>query len=74
MRISKSNPKHDDAFQNRPASTQILHFSPTEPIAAPTSQPSLAGPSVPQITQILRKKKQTIQVSDTYVSDLGEKK
>ena len=28
MRIPKRNPKHDDAFLNRPDLTQILHFSP----------------------------------------------
>ena len=65
MRIFKRNPKHDEAFQNRPDLTQILHFRPAEPIAAPPSQPSVAGPSAPQLTRILRREKRTIQTSDT---------
>ena len=46
MQIPKRNPKHDDAFQNRPDLTQTLHFSPSVPMAAPPTQPTTAGPSV----------------------------
>ena len=67
LKIPKQNPKHDELFQNRPDLTQILHFSQAEPIAAPPTQPSVAGPSAPQIIPILRKEKRTIQVS--YPSD-----
>ena len=34
MRIPKKNAKHDEAFQNRPDLTQILHSCPIQPIAA----------------------------------------
>ena len=76
MRVSKHNPKHDDGFLNRPDLTQILHFSPQLPIAAPPTQPDIAGSSAPQmppstkqLTPILRKEKRTITVSDTSESD-----
>ena len=55
MRISKTNPKHVEAIQNRLDLTQILHFSPAEPIALPTTQPSGAGPSAQEITPIIRR-------------------
>ena len=60
MKIPKRNPKHYEAFQNRPYLTHILHFSPAEPIAAPPTQPSVAGRSVPQVAPILRKEKRSI--------------
>ena len=62
MKIPKRNPKHDEAFINRPDLTHILHFSPPAPIAPPPLNPIEAGPSAvqmasPQIpTPILRKK------------------
>ena len=61
LRIPKRNPKHDDAVINRPDLTQILHFSPPIPLAAPPTQPIAAGLSAPhvdlskQLTPILRK-------------------
>ena len=73
MRIPKRNPKHDEKFQNRPELTQILHFSPAEPIVAPPTQPPAAGPSAPQIRPILRKEKLSIQfsvTSDSYTSSV----
>ena len=76
MRIPKRNPKHDDAFLNRPESDQVLHFSPPFPIAAPPTQPDIAGPSAPQLTPstkhlipILRNEKRTFTVSDASESD-----
>ena len=63
MRISKRNPKHDDAFKIRPDLTQILHFSPPVPIAPPPHNPNVAGPSAARVaspqmpTAILRKTK-----------------
>ena len=76
LRIPKRNPKHDDAFVNRPELTQILHFSPPVPIAAPPTQPDTAVPTATQstplnkqLTPILRKEKRTITVSDTSDSD-----
>ena len=82
MRIpKKSNPKHDDAFINRPDLTQIFHFSPPVPSAAPPTQPDTAGPSAvqmtpltKQLTPILRKEKRTITVSDTSDSDTSSLK
>ena len=72
MRIPKRNPKHDEAFINRPDLTQILHFSPSARIAPPTPNPNEAGPSAvqmatPQIpTPILRKTgKRQLTTSDT---------
>ena len=62
MGIPKSNPKHDDAFANRPNLTQILHFSPPVPIARLPHYPNVAGPSAARVaspqmpTHILRKK------------------
>ena len=74
MRIPKRNPKHDDAFANRPDLTQILHFRPPVPIAPPPQNPNVAGPSLvasPQMpTPILRKKeKRQLTISDTSDSD-----
>ena len=76
MRIPKRNPKHDEAFINRPDLTQILHFSPSAPIAPPPLNPNEAGPSAvqmasPQIpTPILRKtSKRQLTVSDRSHSD-----
>ena len=79
-RIPKRNPKHDDSFINRPDVNQILHFSSTVPLAAPTTQPITAGPSAPQVTSseqltpILRKEKRTITASDTSDSDTSSLK
>ena len=42
MRIPKRNPKHDEAFLNRPDLTQILRFSPIAPQLATSNT---AGPS-----------------------------
>ena len=47
----------------------ILFFLPAETIAAPPTQSSVAGPSAPQLTPILRKEKRNIQVGDTFDSD-----
>ena len=61
LRIPKRNLKHDEAFIKRPDLTQILHFSPSAPIAPPPPNPREAGPSAvqmftPQIpTPILQK-------------------
>ena len=55
MRIPQTNPIHDEAIKNRLDLTQILHFSPAEPIVFPTTQPSGAGPSAPEITPIIRR-------------------
>ena len=74
MGIPIRNPKHDDAIQNWPDLTQILHCSPPVPIAAPPTQPNVVGksisqstPSARQLTPILRKENKgirSIQVSD----------
>ena len=79
MRILKRNPKHDDALANRSDSTQILHFSPPVPLAAPPNNPNIAGPSTAQVaspqmpTPILRKTQRTekrqMTISDTSDSD-----
>ena len=76
MRIPKRNHKHDEAFTNRPDLTQILHFSPSAPIAPPPPNPNEAGPSAvqmatPQIpTPILREtSKRQLTISDTSDSD-----
>ena len=75
MRISKRNPKHDEAFLNRPDLTQILRFSPIAPQLATSNT---AGPSGAQITSsvqqkptpILRKiSKRQLAISDTSDSD-----
>ena len=75
MRIPKRNPKHDEAFLNRPDLTQILRFS---PIASQLTTSNTAGPSATQLpssaqptpTPILRKtKKRRITISDTSDSD-----
>ena len=79
MRIPKRNPKHDDAFANRPDLTQILHFSQPMPLAAPPNNPNIAGPSTAQMaspimpTPILRKsqrkEKQKLTISATSDSN-----
>ena len=76
MRIPKRNPKHDDAFTNRPDLTQILHFSPPVPIALPPHNPNVAVPSAARVassqmpTPILRKtEKRQLTISDTSDSD-----
>ena len=63
-------------FKKRPDLTQIRHFSPPVPIAAPPTQPNVAGPSAPQstpsarqVTPILRKEKRIIQVINKSDSD-----
>ena len=75
MRIPKRNPKHDEAFLNRPDLTQILRFS---PIATQLTTSNTARPSATQMpssvqptpTPILRKTaKQQITISDTSDSD-----
>ena len=75
MRIPKRNPKHDEAFLNRPDLTQILRFS---PIAPQLTTPNTAGPSATQMpssvqptpTPILRETtKRQITISDTSDSD-----
>ena len=75
MRIPKRNPRHDEAFLNRPDLTQILRFS---PIAPQLTTSNTAGPSATQMpssvqpipTPILRKtKKRQITISDTSDSD-----
>ena len=75
MRIPKRNPKHDEAFLNRPDLTQILQFSPIAP--QPTAS-HIAGPSATQMasskqqtpTPILRKtEKRQLTISDTSDSD-----
>ena len=75
MRIPKRNPKHDEAFLNRPDLTQILRFSPIAPQLATSNT---AGPSGAQIassvqpkpTPILRKtSKRKLTISDTSESD-----
>ena len=75
MRIPKLNPKHDDAFANRPDVTQILHFSPPVPIAPPHN-PNVAGLSAARVaspripTPILRKtEKRQLTISGTSDSD-----
>ena len=50
MRIPKRNTKHDEAFQNRPDLTQILHFRTPVPLAAPPTQLPVPGPAAPPIT------------------------
>ena len=83
MWFPKRNPKHDDAFINRLDLTQILHFSPPVPFAAPPTQPITTGPSAPQVasskqlTPILRKEKRKFTVSDisdSYTSSLKRSK
>ena len=76
MRIPKRNPKHDEAFINRPDLTQILQFSPSVPIAPPPPNPNEAGSSAvqmatPQIpTPIPRKtSKRQLTISETSDSD-----
>ena len=75
MRIPKRNPKHDEAFLNRPDLTQILRFS---PIAPQLTTSNTAGPSATQMpssvqptpTPILGKTtKRQITISDTSDSD-----
>ena len=80
MRFPKRNPEHDDDFINRQDLTQILHFSPPVPLAAPSPQPITAGPSASQVaspkqlTPNLRKEKRKITVSDTSDSDTSSLK
>ena len=76
LRIPKRNPKHDEAFFNRPDLTQILQFSPIAPIAPPPSNPNAAGPYATRMdstkapTPILRKScKRQLTISDTSDSD-----
>ena len=76
MRIPKRNPKHDEAFINRPDLTRILQFSPIAPIAPPPTKPNAAGPSATRMastkapTPILRKSsKRQLTISDTSDSD-----
>ena len=61
MRISKRNPKYEDAFKDRPGLTQVHHFNPDQPIAAPPTQ----------LTPILRKEKRTLKACDTTDSKLS---
>ena len=50
-------------------STGLNTYSSLHPFAAPPTQPSVVGPSAPQITPVLRKAERSIQVSDTSDSD-----
>ena len=75
MRIPKRNPKHDEAFLNRPDLTQILQFSPIAPqlttsnIAGPFAT-QMASSTQPTPTPILRKTaKRQLTISDTSDSD-----
>ena len=76
MRIPKRNPKHDEAFINRPDLTQILQLSPIAPIAPQLTNPDAPGPSATRRasskppTPILRKSsKRQLTISDTSDSD-----
>ena len=57
IRIPKQNPKLDVAFRNGLDLKQFLHFSLADPITAPPTQPSEAGPFAPPITLILKEEK-----------------
>ena len=76
MKIPKRNPKHDEAFKNRPDLTQILQLSPIVPIAPQSTNYDAPGPSATRMasskptTPILRKSsKRQITISDTSDSD-----
>ena len=75
MNISKRNPKHDEAFINRPDLTQILQFSPISPYAPQSTNCDATGPSATQMvsskppTPILRKSRKKLTISDTSESD-----
>ena len=77
MRIPKRNPTHDEEFIIRPDLTQILHFSPSVPIALPQPNPNEAVQmTTPQIpTPILqtiptpKTSKRQLTISDTSDSD-----
>ena len=76
MRLPKRNPKHDEAFINRPDLTQILQLSPIAPIAPQSINSDAPGPSATQLnsskppTSILRKtSKRQFTISDTSDSD-----
>ena len=49
MRIPKRNPKHDEAFLNRPDLTQILQFSPISPYTQQSINSDATGPSATQM-------------------------
>ena len=49
IHFNKSSLKHVEAFKNRPDLTQILFFSPIQPITAPPTEPSSSGSSASQI-------------------------
>ena len=76
MRILKRNPKHDEAFINRPDLTQIIQLSPIAPIAPQSTNCDAPGPSATRMasskppTPILRKSsKRQLTISDTSDSD-----
>ena len=76
MRIPKRNPKHDEAFINRPDLTQIMQFSPISPYAPQSTNSDAIDPSATQMvsskppTPILRKlSKKQLTISDTSDSD-----
>ena len=76
MRIPKRNPKHDEAFINRPDLTQILQLSPIAPIAPQLTSPDAPGPSATRMvsskppTPFLKKScKRQLTISDTSDSD-----
>ena len=76
MRIPKRNPKHDEAFFNRPDLTQILQLSPISPYAPQSTNSDALGPSATRMTSskpptpILRKSsKRQLTISDTSDSD-----
>ena len=76
MRIPKRNPKHDEAFINRPDLTQILQLSPISPYAPQSTNSDAPGPSSTRMasskppTPILRESsKRQLTISDTSDSD-----
>ena len=76
MRIPKRNPKHDEAFINRPDLTQILQLSPISQYAPQSTNSDAPGPSATRMassktqTPILKKSsKRQLTISDTSDSD-----
>ena len=76
MRNPKRNPKHDEAFINRPDLTQILQLSPISQYAPQSTNSDAPGPSATRMassktqTPILKKSsKRQLTISDTSDSD-----
>ena len=75
LRIPKRNPKHVEAFINRPDLTQILQLNPIAPIAPQLTNPDAPGPSATRMastkqpTPILRKSSKR-QLTISEPSDL----